>query len=174
LKQYLFLSVAVAILLLSACRGAARPEVPAATLPSYPGPVPTLPDPDPYPVRPAPTPLPAAYPSLEAPAPTSTPPAQATLLAPEEPVPAGTSPAGEAIWLLRPWGIQCEDPASFEYKDVSAAAAALEDAGVEVLAAESVALMVCQACGCATSEHFRVLIPAAGLSQALALGWTQE
>jgi hypothetical protein len=174
LKQYLFRSVTAALLLLSACRGAATPEVPAATPPPYPGPAPALPDRDPYPVRPTPTSLPAPYPSLEEPAPTSTPPAQATLAAADQPVPAGTDPAGEAIWLLRPWGIQCEEPAGFEYRDVHAAAAALDEAGIEVLAAESVELMVCQACGCATSEHFRVLIPAAGLSQALDLGWMQE
>lgn len=143
----LFVLVTV-ITLLTACRGGTSPEITPAPLPSAP-----LPDSSSYPAPALPA-LPTGYP--EAAAPTATTPAE----------------SGKTVWLLHPWGIQCEGPGP--YADLAAAVSALEEAGVDVLEAQNVELMVCQACGCATSEHFRVQVAAEDRPATLALGWQEE
>ena len=79
-------------------------------------------------------------------------------------------PGGFAI-LIRPAGVQCEDPL---FADMDAAVAELEGAGIGVREASRFEMMVCQACGCPTSEQFRVLIDPADLDAALLLGWARS
>ena len=112
---------------------------------------------DGYPAPPLPTPTspPDGYPAPEA--------AAAT------PRPGAYPAAGDVIWIVRPMGEQCADPA---YDSLEEAVAALEAAGVSVSASEMTSLAVCQACGCPTSEHFRAQIDAEDLDKATGLGWT--
>jgi hypothetical protein len=65
-------------------------------------------------------------------------------------------------------GLQCEEAI---FPDLSAAISSLEEAGIAVVAAEEIGLGVCEACGCATSEHFRVQINVEDLDRALEMGW---
>jgi hypothetical protein len=65
-------------------------------------------------------------------------------------------------------GLQCEEAI---FPDLSAAISSLEEAGIAVVAAEEIGLEVCEACGCATSEHFRVQINVEDLDRALEMGW---
>lgn len=83
-------------------------------------------------------------------------------------------PADKEVWVVRPLGQQCVDPATYEFADLDAAMQSLEEAGVEVLASEEVIRPVCQACDCSTSEHFRVQLLARDLAVAESLGWFQE
>jgi len=83
-------------------------------------------------------------------------------------------PAGEAIWIIRPVGEQCAEADSNTYVDLQEAVAALSAAGVRVEEAEMVELVVCQACGCPTSTHYRAQIALADLERAAALGWARE
>ena len=117
------------------------------------------------------TPLPAGYPASEA----------TDLPSADYPGPEATSmpqsayPGGELVWLLRPLGRQCEDEASYEYQTLEEAVEALEGMGVAVESAQTVSLMVCQACNtCPTSEHFRVQILAEEVQMARSLGWNVE
>jgi hypothetical protein len=80
-------------------------------------------------------------------------------------------PAGAAFWIARPAGLQCESPT---YENLNAATSALEAEGIEVQEALEANLIVCQACGCPTSQTYRVLIKATDLTAAEALGWTKE
>jgi hypothetical protein len=90
------------------------------------------------------------------------------------PYPGYPGADGETIWIVRPLGQQCVDPTTYVYPDLATAAAALTSAGVTVLASEELALMVCEACDCPTSEHFRVLINTSDYGLAESLGWTPE
>ncbi|MEW5985335.1 MAG: hypothetical protein AB1791_01730 [Chloroflexota bacterium] len=154
MKRFLLFPFTV-VLLLAACGGPAAPT-PTAPLPEATAPFPAATPADqtgyPAPTQPA---LPESYPAAPESAPT---------------LPAGY-PGGE-VWVVRPAGLQCESPGP--YADLKAAVAALEEAGVAVLQPETINLAVCSACGCPTSEHFRVKIDPAGLATALALGWQQE
>lgn len=111
------------------------------------------------------TPLPDAYPIPTAP-----------LSQPAYPEAVSPYPdaEGETMWIVRPLGQQCVDPTTYIYPDLATAAAALTSAGVTVLASEELALMVCEACDCPTSEHFRVLINTSDYGLAEPLGWTPE
>ena len=80
-------------------------------------------------------------------------------------------PAGTTFWIVRSAGLQCESPI---YEDLNAATSALQASGIEVQEALEVDLIVCQACGCPTSQTFRALISADDLSAAEDLGWTKE
>jgi hypothetical protein len=73
------------------------------------------------------------------------------------------------VWVVHPLGEQCEDDRF--YDDVNAAIAALEAADIEVDRGVVTNLNVCLACGCPTSEHYRLHIAEADLSKAEALGW---
>ena len=90
---------------------------------------------DAYPIEPAPTNS-DAYPALPQPPPTS-----------------NAYPVDQEVWILHAAGEQCED--GLFYPDLASATSDLEGAGVTVLSAEAVSLMVCTACGCPTSEHYR-------------------
>lgn len=84
----------------------------------------------------------------------------------------------EGVWIIRPVSEQqcTEDgsPPAKTYPDLNAAVSALESNGIEVTASETVGLMVCEACTCPSSEHYRVLINPADLDAALKLDWTEE
>lgn len=93
---------------------------------------------------------------------------------PVGPLPTSTPfayPADATFWIVRSAGLQCESPT---YEDLNEATSALEAGGIDVQEAEEVDLIVCQACGCPTSQTFRVLISAADLTAAEALGWSRE
>lgn len=115
-----------------------------------------------YPVStPVPTPFPENYP---APPPVST-------------LPPGydTEPgAGESVWILYPVGEQCAEADDSRYQDETTAVAALTAAGITVFESEIIELLVCTACGCPTSAHYRVSIDSAQLDTALSLEWTLE
>lgn len=105
-----------------------------------------------YPAPSLPTAIPPGYPA-PSPAPTSDP-----------------YPGGYAIFT-QPAGLQCEDPI---FADMDAAAAQLEEAGINVHDISRLDMMVCEACGCPTSEQFRVLIDPADVAAALLLGWQRS
>lgn len=115
----------------------------------YPGPSPTA------------SPFPEGYPA---------PPAAA---APANPYPAITPESG-TVWILRPLGEQCEDTNTYKYRNQQAARADLTAVGITVYQVETVNLMVCEACGCPTSAHYRAEIAAADLPRAVNLGWREE
>jgi hypothetical protein len=143
-----------------------EPEAPAATATSAVAPINTL-LPGTSNVAPTYTPLPEGYPTLATPRPPSGYPG-----ATDPPLlPPGYPNEGE-LWIVRAAGAQCED--ALIYPDIESAEAALLDAGVTVLDLELVELMVCSACGCPTSEHYRARINASDLAAALAIQWTVE
>lgn len=76
-------------------------------------------------------------------------------------------PGGYAI-MISPSGLQCDEP---RYPDMDAAVAGLEEAGVTVHDISRLELMVCEACNCPTSLHFRVLIDPEDMTAAQSLGW---
>ena len=83
-------------------------------------------------------------------------------------------PAEGTTWVIRPLGTQCSDPTSYEFKTVDEARIALEEAGITVYVAEVTLRGVCEACDCATAEHYRVRIDEANFSAAQAMGWERE
>lgn len=87
---------------------------------------------------------------------------------PSEPLPTRDPYPGGVAFIEHPAGLQCEDPI---YPDLRSAEAALEEAGITIQNAEAVELVVCQACGCPTSLHYRISIDPADLDSALSLGW---
>lgn len=98
---------------------------------------------------------------------------------PEPTAPAAGYPApGEGVesatetWVVLPAGEQCAD--SLAYPSSDSAVATLEEAGVELLAVEETELLVCEACGCPTSTHYRVLISNEDLATAISFGWRPE
>jgi hypothetical protein len=90
----------------------------------------------------------------------------------QESYPDPESAATDLIWVIRPVGEQCA--AETDYADLQAAVADLIAIGVHVETSETIDLIVCQACGCPTSAHFRAQIPASDFSDAEQLGWLQE
>ena len=96
------------------------------------------------------------------------PPSSAPIVQPEVVYPGEE----EMVWIVLPVGVQCEGDGP--YSDLSDAVVALDEAGVIVVDQTTVDLPVAQACGQPTSEHFRVQILAAGLSQAERLDWHVE
>ena len=145
-----------ALMLLAACQGAPAPEPTGTSEPAAPTATP-----------PAPTATLEAYP-LASPTPAQRP---ADYPAPAAPSPASPYPGGDVAIVLRPLGQQCADPASYEFATLDEAVWALEEAGITVIDARIVSLIVCEACDCPTSEHFEVEIPAADVSAAAALGF---
>jgi len=116
------------------------------------------------------TATPGSYPAQ----PTASSPESGYPVAPEESAPSSAYPAGEPVWMLRPLGEQCADESTFAYASLREAVSAIEDAGVNVLSSEMVELMVCQACGCPTSEHYRVQILGEDVQTVRSLGWRTE
>jgi hypothetical protein len=79
---------------------------------------------------------------------------------------------GSLIWVLKPVGEQCaEAPAT---PDLQTAVADMIAFGIPVEASEMTDLIVCMACGCPTSAHFRLQIDAGYLGNAEVLGWVAE
>jgi len=105
-----------------------------------------------YPAFPSPTPFPPGYPApvIE---PTTDP-----------------YPGGLAIMVL-PAGRQCQETT---YPDQASALATLEDAGIRVSEISEVGLLVCEACECPTSLHYRALINPEDINLALSLGWQRS
>ena len=114
----------------------------------------------------APTAKPTAYPAQ----PTPTPPGIDSGYPAFTPQPTIDPYPGGLVTILHPMGQQCEEPI---LADLSAAVGALEEAGIVVLAAEEIALNVCESCNCATSEHFQVQISVDDLDKAVELGWSR-
>jgi predicted small lipoprotein YifL len=97
---------------------------------------------------------------------------------PEPPPPAATvDPYPEAvdgfIWMLLPVGIQCEDDA-IQYNDLQDAVAGLTAVNASTGQSEITELMVCSACGCPTSAHYRVQVSVDDVMAARSLGWERE
>lgn len=114
------------------------------------------PDDDAYPALPEPTPLPEGYPLAGEPVPTLNP-----------------YPGIEATAVIvHPIGEQCGDPATFRYADMQAATADLVAAGVNVLSATTVGLIVADVCGGPTSAHYQITIDANDLAKAEAIEWS--
>ena len=102
--------------------------------------------PEEYPIATVPPPPPVAYPDAR-----------------------DAYPAAEGeVWVVRPVGVQCEDP---EYTDIQDAITDLKAIGVEVLDSETFEMPTASVCGGPTSAHFRVLIAAEDAEAAAALGW---
>lgn len=78
------------------------------------------------------------------------------------------------VWLVHPVGVQCEDASTSKYQSEQDVKAGLTAAGIPVYSVTTTDLMVCQACGCPTSIHYRVEINETNLDKAIALGWTAE
>jgi hypothetical protein len=118
------------------------------------------------------TDLPMPYPGIPATA-VSNPegyPAAQEIYPTIDPYPADAS----TVWLLHPVGVQCEDTSTSKYQSEQDVKAGLTAAGFTVYDVTTTDMMVCQACGCPTSIHYRVEINEADLNKAIALGWTQE
>jgi hypothetical protein len=74
------------------------------------------------------------------------------------------------VWVVHPFGEQCEDGRF--YDNLDAAINALRAADIDVQRGTTTNLNVCLACGCPTSEHYRLHIAEDDLAKAEALGWT--
>jgi hypothetical protein len=112
----------------------------------------------PYPGAPPPTTsLPEGYPAPQ-------------VIPTYDPYPAGES----TVWVLYPVGIQCEDAAGSTYTSEQEVVSGLTAAGITVHNVTTTELMVCTACGCPTSAHYRAEIDANQLDALIALGWTVE
>jgi hypothetical protein len=81
---------------------------------------------------------------------------------------------GDTVWVLYPVGIQCEDAAGSTYTSEQEVVSGLTAAGITVHNVTTTELMVCTACGCPTSAHYRAEIEASQLDAVIALGWTAE
>ncbi len=78
-------------------------------------------------------------------------------------------------WILFPVGIQCEDAdGGIKYKNEKDAEAGLTAAGINVHQVTTTELMVCTACGCPTSAHYRAEINESDLNKAVTLEWIPE
>jgi hypothetical protein len=159
-KSTLLFLALLFIALMVACNGGAATSTSEPTNDSGPGPNTTLTTP----AMATSTTEPSGYP----PFPTSTLPGAGTGYPVATPLPTTDPYPGGLATIVHPMGLQCEEPA---FPDLSAAIGSLEDAGIAVVAGEEIGLEVCEACGCATSTHFRVQINAADLDKALDLGW---
>ncbi len=93
---------------------------------------------------------------------------------PPPPPPSGYDayPAADAVWILFPVGEQCADAG--RYPDLTTAVADLTAMGITIYESEVTDLIVCSACGCPTSAHYRVSIDANQLETAQALEWVAE
>lgn len=130
----------------------ATEPAPVATAPPQPG------EPEAYPAQPTAVPQTEGYP------------------APGEAV-ATVDPYPEAVdgfvWMLLPAGVQCEEDTSL-YSDLQDAVAGLKAVDAQTSEAEVTELMVCTACGCPASTHYRVQVSVEDVSAAQTLGWTRE
>lgn len=165
-KKYILFSGLVLMLLITACGGDTAETPTAEVEPLATEPAPALPTFDA--VQPEP-----GYPGPETAEPLPGSPDSSGYPAPPPATPAPESyPEGTLFWMIHPVGLQCEE--SPIYPQIEDAISALEEQGVEVLRSEPVSMLVCEACGCPTSEHYRVQIEAGDLETAIAIGWTRE
>ncbi|MCA9968906.1 MAG: hypothetical protein KC425_01760 [Anaerolineales bacterium] len=153
------------LLLLAACGGNTANVTPApdtlpalepdATAEPQPTNTPTADDDAPgYPVqRPTVTPLPEGYPAAPA---------------GRDPYPAESG----FVWMIRPAGQQCAE--QLDFADLQSAVDALAAEGVSVNDQGTVDLLVCEACDCPTSLHYRAQVAAADVATAELLGWTVD
>ena len=159
MKKLIFFVSIILIILLAACSSASDDELqatpndtqldePTAPDTAYPG----LASP-PAELMPLPTAASGAYPIQEEPWSTPDP-----------------YPGGVAI-IIHPAGEQCAE--TLIYPDLDSAVNTLEEAGVTVVDAEQFEEVVCQACGCPTSQYYRLQIEPESLSKAMALGWVR-
>lgn len=172
MKRFFFLLSILMALVLVACQGSS----PAPEGTETPPPAPTTSEatgiiPTPASEEPAETATPSSYPARPT---TSSPESGYPPEELEESAPPPAYPPGEPVWVVRPVGEQCADESAFAYDSLQEAVSALEEAGVTILSSESVALMVCEACGCPTSEHYRVQVSGEDVRTARSLGWTTE
>ena len=151
-KTFLFLLLLSTLGLLVACGGTEDSEEP--TVAPRATPVDNQ-DPD---KAPQPTVTPADYPS---------PPAAVATQLPE-----GYDMGNTLVWIIHPAGQQCVE--ELTYPDIQSAMNDLTEAGVTVLAGETLNMMVCEACDCPTSEHYRLQINQRDVETATGLGWTVE
>ena len=167
MKKYVMLTILVLILALSACSSSTDPEPTVKSKKPTEEAAPALPTLDTSLVEPS-FPLPSdsdAYPEPEVPSGYPPPP----------PIMTSTPyayPEGTTFWILHSAGIQCEEPLIYTARDD--AVDDLEENGVTVISAEAVSMMVCQACGCPTSEFYRANIDAYDLDTAISIGWNRE
>jgi hypothetical protein len=165
-KKSTILFVFILILLLSACGGASEEEPTSESDSATEEAAPALPTVDSPLIEPG-------YPGPEEPVGYPGPQGEPGYPAPPVSTPAPSSyPAGTTFWMLHSAGLQCEQPLT--YPELADALAALENRGVTVIKSEATGMMVCEACGCPTSEHYRVEIDATDLQAAIALGWVRE
>lgn len=168
LKIRTILLISLILLMLTACGAATETAPTPTTLPStalpQPGTAPratvtpagaTSDDTSGYPAPPTLTPYPEGYVGPD-------------LGAANAPYPA----AAGFVWIIRPSGLQCGD--GLDYDTLEAAVAPLSQAGIEVVAQMSVNLMVCEACSCPTSLHYRAQIAEADVAATEKLGWTVD
>jgi hypothetical protein len=87
-----------------------------------------------------------------------------------DPYPANAN----TVWVLHPVGEQCEDASAGKYTGTQDAKAGLTAAGLTVHDISTTDLMVCTACGCPTSTHYRAEINETDLDKAVSLGWEPE
>lgn len=166
MKKSILIIGLIMVLLLSACSGAADEEPTTESEPATEEASPALPTVDSPLIDPS-------YPGPEEPAGYPGPVNEPGYPAPLIPTPTPDSyPAGTMFWITHPAGLQCEQP--LIYPELDDAIAALEEIGVTVVKSEAIGMMVCEACGCPTSEHYRVHIDAADLQAAITLGWVRE
>ena len=171
-KITLLLSVLL-IGLLAACSGEPEEQPTATSEPAFePVSTPTeiVPPTEPATLEPTPEP---GYPPPEdsEPYPPPTPEEPESYPPPIAPTPTLNPYPDSEIAIIHPAGVQCEEPL---YPDLEAAIAALEEGGVTVLDGESEEFLVCEACDCPTSTHYRLFIDPNTLQYALDLGWWRE
>jgi hypothetical protein len=119
-------------------------------------------------------------PTTETAAPTQAPADDGYPADPQPTEPAAAYPAagegeGETLtegWIVLPAGTQCEE--NLAYPTTDSAVEELENAGITPLAVEETELVVCEACGCPTSAHYRILVSAEDMAIAISLGWQPE
>ncbi|MCA9938856.1 MAG: hypothetical protein KC418_09450 [Anaerolineales bacterium] len=144
-RLWLGMMVLALALVLAACGGGGGAETPAAT---------AAPVEEGYP-----PPTVAITPAQGYPAPRPTP----TL-------PTGYPDDGR-VWLIKPVGMQCQEPESNLNQEV----AVLQNNGILVLASQMTSLAVCEACEvCPTSEHYRILVAPEQIEAAKRFGWEEE
>lgn len=120
------------------------------------------------------TPLPEGYPAKPtAVSPYPAPVTESEIL-PQPEVDFATLPSDtETAWVVAPSGVQCE-PESSQFKDIVAAVEALNEVDVDVYDGVTESRIVCAACGCPESTHYRLLIEKAKVDIATDLGFIPE
>lgn len=171
MKQLVILSLLFFALIITACSASisteTRPAIPAENTSQAPRPTPTTDNQPTQPTQPG-VPYPGLPPTV-IPHPEGYPAAPQQIPAPN-PYPADTA----TVWVLHPVGVQCEGAAESKYKDEQDVIAGLTATGITTHDVTTTELMVCTACGCPTSVHYRAEINAADLNKALSLGWESE